>query len=85
MNKREMWIYGDKASFAQSRVIWFLDDLPLFSIYMILCADVLLVVFKITFPLSLLKMGYIVYNFHTRQNNEYKKRARDKLYFSIPA
>ena len=25
------------------------------------------------------------HRFHTRQNNGYKKRARDKLYFSIPA
>lgn len=66
-------------------MIWLISDLPLLGISMILCADLLLFVFTVTFPLSLLNTWSVVHTFHTRQNNGYKKRARDKLYFSIPA
>lgn len=55
------------------------------TVCMILCEDFLFFVFRVTFPLSLLKTWSVVHTFHTRQNNGCKKRARDKLYFSIPA
>ena len=50
-----------------------------------LCAHSLFFVFRVTFPLPLLKTWGIVHTFHTRQNNGSKKSARDKLDFSVPS
>lgn len=80
---------GMKFKLVLHKVEWF-DSLVIFhhsvhcTVCMILCADFLFFVFRVTFPLSLLKTWSVVHTFHTRQNNGCKKRARDKLYFSIP-
>lgn len=54
------------------------------SVHMIMCAPLFFLVFRVMFPLSLLKTWYILHTFHKRQNNGCEKRSRDELYFSIP-